>query len=449
VPDCVSTFPSLTPVASASITTGAGPDGHHIPSTNWYHRGEERYVEYGSSFQASQAFGFVRQLYDTVYNLNMAHLSRGHRTVFEHLDDAGLRTAATTYLIYRGRTRHRMSEEGIYPRIARAVAFDHAVWGPAELFYADIFSSRPTGCPPTRLGTPGLRDQHAACVAAHLVQRDLFDFLLLSLPDNDSWSHRRGPWAQVESLPAIDRELARVVEAGGGLDPFLEEHVLIVMSDHSQAVIDERIALAPTLGGWRVLAPADPDPSSAEVAACPVGRFGAVYVLDPERKERATRRLARRLAKVEGVDLVALLEADEAVVLGTAGELRFQPGSDLEDRRGRRWGVEGRWEVLALGERDGRVTSRRYPDPLGRLWSALACPTSGDVLLSAEAGYEFVDWGGADHVGGGSHGSLHREDSLGVLLVAGLEDPAPAPGQWSVTDVTPLVLRHFGLRWEG
>ena len=48
VPDCVSSFPSVTPVASATIATGVGPDQHHIASMNWYHRGEERYVEYGS-----------------------------------------------------------------------------------------------------------------------------------------------------------------------------------------------------------------------------------------------------------------------------------------------------------------------------------------------------------------------------------------------------------------
>ena len=32
-----------------------------IPAMNWYHRGEERYVEYGTSFSASQAFGIRRR----------------------------------------------------------------------------------------------------------------------------------------------------------------------------------------------------------------------------------------------------------------------------------------------------------------------------------------------------------------------------------------------------
>ena len=46
----VTTFPSLTPVCLSSIATGGHPDVHEIPHLVWYHRGEERLVEYGSSF---------------------------------------------------------------------------------------------------------------------------------------------------------------------------------------------------------------------------------------------------------------------------------------------------------------------------------------------------------------------------------------------------------------
>ena len=81
------------------------------------------------------------------------------------------------------------------------------------------------------------------------------------------------------------------------------------------------------------------------------------------------------------------------------------------------------------------------------MWSALTCPTAGDVLLSAAPGFEFVDWGGADHVGGGSHGSLHRSDSLGALLWCGLDahPTRDAREQWTLQDMLPLVTEHFGL----
>jgi hypothetical protein len=443
VRDCVSTFPSVTPVASAAIATGTGPGEHHIPSMNWYHRGEERYVEYGSSFQATRAFGVVRSLFDTVYNMNMAHLTRGRKTVFEHLDDAGLRTACTTYLIYRGRTRHDPSGASVYRRIAEAAQFRHPVYGARELFYADLFDSRDTGCT-SALGMPGQRDRHTGCVGAYLVEHDLFDFLLFSLPDNDTYSHKVGPDGQVRSIAEADRALERIMHVAGGPEPFLEEHAVIVMSDHSQTTVDTAINLSDVLSDMRVLAPGDPAPTEAEVAACPSARSAMVYALEDGRRRDALVRLAAdTLMEADGVELVITRDDGTAVVRSASGELRFAPGEDLTDRRGGGWALSGDESVLALDTGGGKVDSEDYPDALGRLWSALSCPHSGDVLASAELGHEFVDWGGADHVGGGSHGSLHRDDSEGVLLMCGLEPPER--DQWSLADVTPLVLEHFGV----
>ncbi|MET0615137.1 MAG: alkaline phosphatase family protein [Thermoleophilaceae bacterium] len=440
--DCVSTFPSVTPVASAAIATGCGPGEHHIPSMNWFHRGEERYVEYGSSLQATRAFGIVRSLYDTVYNMNLAHLTRAHRTVFEHLDDAGLRTACTTYLIYRGRTRHDPSGASVYRRIAEAAQFRHPVYGARELFYADLFDSRGTGCT-SALGMPGQRDRHTGCVGAYLVEHDLFDFLLFSLPDNDTHSHKVGPDGQVRSITEADRALERIMHVAGGAEAFLDEHAVIVMSDHSQTAVESGINLTDVLADMRVLSPSDPAPTEAELAACPSARSAMVYALDDGRADELVKRAAETLLDADGVELVITREDGRALVRSAAGELRFAPGDDLTDTRGRGWTLTGEESVLELDTGGGRVDGETYPDALGRLWSALSCPHSGDVLASAELGYEFVDWGGSDHVGGGSHGSLHRDDSEGVLLLCGID--APEREQWSLADVTPLVLEHFGV----
>ncbi len=92
-----------------------------IPAMNWFHREEHRYVEYGSSFRAAQRFGIARQLTDTVYNMNRAHLSSQTPTVFETLDDADVRTAGTTYLMYRGRHRHEPQRDTALTRVASAL----------------------------------------------------------------------------------------------------------------------------------------------------------------------------------------------------------------------------------------------------------------------------------------------------------------------------------------
>src|SRR5919112_921264 len=172
---CCAAFPSVTPVCAAAIATGTLQDRHHIPSMNWYWREEKRYVEYGSSFGASRRFGLNRQIVDTVYRMNAEHLPADVPTVFESLDDAGVRTAGTTYLMYRGRHEHRISRETALTRLASTVV-RRSVMGPKELFYADIFASRETGCR-SQLGLPGIRDQHAGCVATYLIENDLFHFL--------------------------------------------------------------------------------------------------------------------------------------------------------------------------------------------------------------------------------------------------------------------------------
>ena len=185
--------------------------------------------------------------------MNAAHLSRATPTVFESLDDADVRTAGTTYLMYRGRHRHEPQRDSPLTRIASTL-MRHSVMGPRELFYADIFASRRTGCRST-LGMPGVRDRHSGCVGAYMVEHDLFDFLLLSLPDNDWHSHRVGPEGQVRSIALADVQLARVMDAAGGVESFLAEHAVIVMADHSQAPVTASISLAEELAQLDVLAP--------------------------------------------------------------------------------------------------------------------------------------------------------------------------------------------------
>jgi hypothetical protein len=448
--ECVAAFPSVTPVCSASIATGTGPDRHLIPSMNWYHRGEERYVEYGTSFKATQAFGFKRSLTDTIYRMNAEHLSSDTPTVFETLDDADVRTAGTTYLMYRGRHRHEVTNETALTRIASTV-FKQPVLGPREFFYADLFASRRTGCR-SQLGLPGVRDQHAGCVGQYMVEHDLFDFLLLSLPDNDTHSHKHGPDAQVTSLVAADQQIERLMHAAGGPDAFLEEHAMIVCSDHSQSQVEDEIDLFRAFDGFEVLPPSgvrESKTGTAEIAVCPSSRAAQVYVLHRDARAQMIPRVVRTLLALEGVDLVMHLTDHpdgEAAVRSDRGELRFAPGGHLADLRGEHWSVEGDLDVLALAVRDGRVGSARYPDPLGRVWAALRCRTAGEVLASARPGWEFLDWGRAHHIGGGSHGSLHENDSLGSLLWCGTgPDGADAREQWTLRDIAPMILNHFGL----
>jgi len=468
VRDCVSSFPSVTPVATSEICTGVGPDRHWISGMNWYHRVERRYVEYGTSLEATRAFGMFRCLYDTVYNMNMSHLSHEVETIYETLMDAGVRTAVTPFLLYRGRRRHEMGLEGLLRQVAVAANFTHAVWGPDELFYGELYASRRVPCKPT-LARPGTRDEYSACVGKELVEKDLFDFMLFSLPDHDYHSHKLGPAETLDSIAHADASLEQIVTAGGGMDAFLEDHAVIVMADHAQTRVERELGVIEALSeDWRVQLPNMEQPEASELAVSPTSRAASVYVLaDGRRRPRIHRDTRRRLHTLEGIDLLAWLSVGdgmpperegvgapqgdslEAVVERDGAELRFRPGSTVEDARGNRWDYEGDLGALSAEVRDGRIASAEYPNALERLWSATVAPHSGDITASLATGYECVDWGGATHVEGGSHGALSAGDSLGPLLTVGV-DPGPAESaeQWTLRDVRGLVLNHFGVAVE-
>jgi predicted AlkP superfamily pyrophosphatase or phosphodiesterase len=381
----MSTFPSLTPVCLASLATGGGPDVHHIPHLVWYHRGERRVVEYGSSFGAMRAVGTRRAVKDAIVEMNAEHLSADAVTVYEALEDEGLVTAAVNVPCYRGHTRHVPTVPGVV----------RPVNGPRRFFYYSLFESDVTGAPLAVRGRAlGSIDAYAAAVGRWLVTRDGFDFLFFYLPDYDFASHALGPSGAHEALARSDRAVAALVEAAGGPDAFLERYDVVLCSDHGQTDVERAVRLQDALAG-------EPD-----VVVTASNRAGMVYRL-PGAKSDA-RSIAEQVARTDGVDATLFREGDTYLALRDRDELRLEPDA-------------GDWR--------------------GRAWHALANPNAGDVIVSAAEGVEFADLGGRHHAGGGSHGSLLDGDSLVPMLTVGDASP-PA----SITGVAPLVLKHFGIR---
>jgi hypothetical protein len=406
-------FPSLTPVCLASIATGAHPDVHHIPHLVWYHRGEGRLVEYGSSFSAMRAVGARRALRDTIFNMNHEHLAADATTVFEALEDGERVSAAINFTCYRGRTRHPIR----LPGLARRNRWYEAAYGPRRFFFFNLFESDVTGAPlAIRSRLDGSIDDYAAAVGSWLVTRDGFDFLVFYLPDYDYASHIAGPEAALHALERSDRALARLLEAAGGFEDFLERYAVIVCSDHGQTEV-ERLAR---------LQDAYPEGVAAGLVAAASNRAGMVYRLPGCRVE--VRELAERLDDEPVADVVLFCEGGEAVARREGQELRFAPENGA-------WRLDGDPAVL---------DPARYPNAVERAWRALACPNAGEVLVSATEGWELADLGGRHHLGGGSHGSLVSGDSCVPLVAAGFEE-SPFPPDPAVTDLAPLALRHFGI----
>ncbi|HEY2074298.1 MAG TPA: alkaline phosphatase family protein [Gaiellaceae bacterium] len=383
-----SVFPSLTPVCLSSIATGAGPDVHHIPHLVWWHRGERRIVEYGSSFSALRVAGITQSLTDTIYNMNSRHLSKDATTVYESVDDAGLVACAVNITCYRGHTRYLPT----LPWVTKPA------YGPKRFFYYGLFESDHTGAPfAVRSRMAGSTDAYAAAVGRWLVTRDGFDFLAYYLSDYDYMSHLQGPeGADDVALGRIDAAVQALLDAAGGGDAFLERYAVVLVSDHGQTLVDRAARLETALARFE-----------DEIVVCASNRAAQVYLLPGART--TADELARALDAEPSVDVTLRFDGDDVVARHDGA--------------------------------DGRADELEHPDAAWRVRAALANPNAGELLVSAAEGWEFADLGGRHHSGGGSHGSLVAGDSIVPVLTIGIEAEISR-----ITDVAPAVVAHFDAR---
>jgi Type I phosphodiesterase / nucleotide pyrophosphatase len=437
----VSTFPSLTPVCLSTIATGAGPDRTRIPALQWYHRGEQRFVEYGSSFEATLVEGAKQSVDDAVVNLNHVHLSPKLRTLFEAVEDAGMIAASVNFPVWRGRVRHSFK----YPmlaRFARRTGFMDAAYGPSQFYFGELFATERTGAPPS-LGVGGRNDANAAAVGRWLVARDGFDFLLFYLPETDSAGHRGGDALRPAAVAGADSAIATLMSAAGGVEPFLERYAVVLCADHGQSPIDCDDDIRDAFADMRLFrARGRSAPEDCDLAVAASNRAGHVYRLT---SEIPLREIGERLLARTSVDVAAWREDEHAVARHAGRELRFAPGGPLLDARGGTWTLEGDRATLGLEHSEGMLVSTSYPNALERLWQILGCVNAGDVVASAAPRYEFCDAGGASHLGGGSHGSLHAVDSLVPLAAVGVQDSPTLPRERSIEDIAALCAGHLGI----
>src|ERR687887_449915 len=298
------TFPSLTPVCLSSIATGAHPDVHHIPHLVWYHRGEQRIVEYGSSFAALRAAGTRRSILDAIFNMNEQHLGPEAVTVYEALEDAGYTAAAVNITCYRSRTRHLPTLPGL----------TRPAYGPRRFFFYNLFESDVTGAPMAVKGrAAGSVDVYAAAVGRWLVTRDGFDFFAFYLPDYDFASHVRGPEGALEALARSDHAVGTLMDAAGGPDEFLERYAVVVCADHGQTRVEEARRLQDRYAGVD------------GIVVTASNRAGIVYRLDECRLD--PRELAARLDEEPAVEVALFREGDATVARRDGEELVFEPAA--------------------------------------------------------------------------------------------------------------------------
>ena len=268
----------------------------------WYHRGEQRLVEYGSSFLATLAEGTRQMVDDVLVNLNLLHLSPArppcsrHSTtpVWSRLGQRYVSAAVPVHTIARPAAR----------RIARRVGIVDAVYGPRRYLFGELFASDQTGAP-RNFG--GRVDRHGGRVGRWLVTRDGFDFLFLYLYETDAAQHRAGD------------VMGAVRQADEGVGPAGRGRRWLGCAAGALRPGRHRRSLAERGHQWRRRGRGVPglrlfrssrrsDPAECDLAVTASNRFAMAYLLPGGRITASE--VGHRMARQEAADVVAWREGE-------------------------------------------------------------------------------------------------------------------------------------------
>ena len=245
------------------------------------------------------------------------------------------------------------------------------------------------------------------------------------------------------------------MHAAGGPDAFLEDHAVIVCSDHSQSLVEHEIDLLRRVRGLRRAAAGDARRRGRRDRALPGLALGAGLRARPRAPRRAAAaRSSARCSALEGVDLVMRLTGhpdgeavDPASADGERGELRFAPRGDAVGPARRGAGASRATSPCSgLEERDGVVTPRATRTRSGARGTRCAAAPRATCSSRPRPATSSSTGAAPRHVGGGSHGSLHANDSLGALLWCGTGPTPTRASSGRCATSRPMVDEHFGRR---
>ncbi|WP_128739096.1 alkaline phosphatase family protein [Desulfocucumis palustris] len=450
---CVSVFPTMTPTCASSIATGTLPFQHLIPGFVWYHRREKRIINYGMSPLAVIKLGVRRVVQDLLFNLNHNQLSNKVKTIYETLEQGGFTTGAVNPFIFRACREHN-TKMPLSLKIASAFGLGGPVLGPGKLFLGRIVP--PPGLKGILLTQQhffhkyGVNDRYSGAVAEWIIRSGFQpDLLSLYLPDNDGYAHRRDPALTEDSLARVDRQLQKIMNCFRDWEDALEKNIFVIAGDHSQSLVEtsgEHIINLPAILNRFSLLKLGKSPGGGEdMAVCVNERMCHIYFLNNNADLRG--RVLETLGRESRIDQISWKENGWYRVArgGNGEEIFFRPGDVYRDEYGQGWEISGKPAVLDVELGEGRVVYGDYPDTFNRLMGLLECENAGDVVLTARPGYEFMDEYSTSHRGGGSHGALHREDSLVPLAIS---DRGYSLSNPRLQDIAALIRAYFGVASE-
>lgn len=440
-PNCVTVFPTMTASVDSSLLTGVYPDVHRVPGLIWYDPKEKKIVNYINGWKCVKKLGLSNCARNVLYNLNEKHLSKQVTTLFEELAHRGKTSASINAMIHRSFKKHCVKLPFLID-LASGFQLRGDISGPDVLTLGDMVKTGMEQKIPRHLSGfrqhYGITDTYAVNMIRHLVQsHNQPDFMLAYLPDNDHKVHKKNPAHAEGALIQVDQQIQEILNVFGSWDHALDQNIFIVISDHGQTRIgiskEFNIDLDRLLQPFHVLQLGE-DVRDHELVVANNERMAYIYPLKQDKQHE----VIQQLMTESRLDIIAWKENQGIQVRegGSGRKLYFEPGGSIVDPYGSSWTITGEYRVLDLRHHEDIFEYGDYPDALARLYGALYSQRIPMIVITARPRYEFKSRYFPMHLNGGSHGSLHKYDSLIPLIVAGTDRPIKEPPRL-------IDLKHF------
>ncbi|WP_156288594.1 alkaline phosphatase family protein [Oceanobacillus salinisoli] len=436
-PNVVCPFPTMSVNVDSTLLTGVYCDKHKVPGLVWFNQKENRIVNYGSSSKEMFKLGIKQIVLDTFYNLNHEHLSRKHKTIHESLKEKGNQTASINALLYRGSNPYKLKIPFV---LSSLYGMDKELntYVPDVFTYGLVSKRNSAGKNAMSLKKYGFNDKFSVNELNHLINQNMLPpFTIVYFPDFDQRVHKNGR-TDVKGLQKVDKQLQQILNQFNSWEEALEEHIWVVLGDNGQAYMEKDkkkalINLPKLLENYQIVKLKRGVTAEDDLVLGVNERMTFIYTLKPEKAPLMD--IVNILKQDKRIDIISFQRGKKITVLSGIhpGELHFHPNGNLMDEYGQSWFIEGNYEILDIEIQNKKLIYKDYPDPLARLYAAFHSHAGDYIVASAKPGYEFKGEGSPTHVGGASHGGLHKQDSLVSIIICG-------------TNSTPKYLRTVDLK---
>ncbi|MBP2257752.1 alkaline phosphatase family protein [Virgibacillus alimentarius] len=438
--DMVTSFPTMSVTIDSSLLTGTYADQHKVPGLNWFDVSKKQFINYGTGFRETLRMGMRRSIHNMLYQLNNEHLSGEVTTIYEDLAHMGIPSASINSFVYRGNTPKKLQVPRLLSTLTR---FEDGEWTSktTPIFSLGVFSKlRPRGIP-TQIAAGNYK--YTAKELRYLMKKNkLPGFTFCIFQDMDARIHFKGP-LDIKGITKIDKEIQKILNVYPSWEEALHQNIWIVIGDNGHSPTGSKykkvmIDLRKILKKHRIARVERPVRRKDQLAITVNQRMAYIYVLDDQ---LPLSQVVQQLKKDQRIDVIAWKE--EGMIHVESGKhensLTYRSGGDYMDLYEQTWHLEGEQDLLDLHvTKDKKVTYGDYPDALARLRGVLHSHSGRFIVVNAKPGCEFKAQSTPFHLAGAAHGSLHRQESLVPLIIAGTE---AKPAFARMVDLKDFILR--------